>query len=459
MIRSIDIKQLIFQVLRPNYALTSGSMETVNLVSREYIWEWNRAEGGVTKVVTEGSDEDGTYLYVNAHALIHAGIAATNIAQTATVPDCFGGQIKYKPNTPYVFKARIKQGAETTFRIMYEDGIKEVISAPPAGTEGVYEVVHTTDASRTVQKIYMYVNKGVSMYLYDISLTDGSKVYQPPRLNTLYRFVLSLLFPLSPALESWDRSRRKSYAIAACQYGQAQVLAILNKYYGQYGQISIQVNSADMVYFYTAGEEGAVPVYIYSYNDNLMKDPTLAHFPKYDQWHSNGTRVFEEYEGRECMTVTANKGHGIYWASADFGAKTGVVSGDFLTVSADVFCDTAPTKINLGNENEFVNVPVEQAGRWIRLSYSYKYNDEPICIYYRGDAGKAGFCNVSIEAENKATETANTPTYFYTEGSSFGNSTTVVIPKELADSNDYDDFIADLNAMLLYGIKVELKII
>lgn len=143
------------------------------------------------------------------------------------------------------------------------------------------------------------------------ALTNGlrtEKGYCSPQLNTLYRFILSLIYPLLPTLESWDRIRRKSYAIAACQYGQAQVLGILNKYYGQYGQISIQVNSADMVYFYTAGEEGAVPVYIYSYNDNLMKDPTLAHFPKYDQWHSNGTYVFEEYEGRECMTVTANKG-------------------------------------------------------------------------------------------------------------------------------------------------------
>lgn len=155
------------------------------------------------------------------------------------------------------------------------------------------------------------------------ALTNGlrtEKGYCSPQLNTLYRFILSLIYPLLPTLESWDRSRRKLYAIAACQYGLAQVLAILNKYYGQYGQISIQVNSADMV-FYTAGEEGAVPVYMYS---------------------SGG---------------------------------------------------------------------------------------------------------------------ANTPTYFYTEGSLFGNSTTVVIPKELADSNDYDDFIADLNAMLLYGIKVELKII
>lgn len=137
--------------------------------------------------------------------------------------------------------------------------------------------------------------------------------------------------------------------------------------------------------------------------ENMMNDSTLTHFPKYDQWHSNGTYVFEEYEGRECMTVTANKGYGIYWAGADFRAKKGVVSGDFLTVSADVFCDTAPTKINLGNENEFVNVPVEQAGRWIRLSHSYKYNNGAICIYYRGDAGKAGFRNVKIETGNKAT--------------------------------------------------------
>lgn len=156
------------------------------------------------------------------------------------------------------------------------------------------------------------------------ALTNGlrtEKGYCSPQLNTLYRFILSLIYPLLPTLESWDRSRRKSYAIAACQYGLAQVLAILNKYYGQYGQISIQANSANANYFYTAGEEEAVPVYMYS---------------------SGG---------------------------------------------------------------------------------------------------------------------ANTPTYFYTEGSLFGNSTTVVIPKELADSNDYDDFIADLNAMLLYGIKVELKII
>lgn len=146
-----------------------------NYIAKQFIREWNSAKEGVTDVVTSGADADGTYLYVNWGKLLQAGLAATNVSQVSTVPDCFGGQIKYKPNTPYVFKARIKQGAEITFRIAYEDGTKEVLSAPPAGTEGVYEVVHTIDASRVVQKIYMYINKGVSMYLYDIQLTEGNK--------------------------------------------------------------------------------------------------------------------------------------------------------------------------------------------------------------------------------------------------------------------------------------------
>lgn len=146
-----------------------------NYIAKQFIREWNSVKEGVTDVVTSGADADGTYLYVNWSKLLQAGLAATNIPQVSTVPDCFGGQIKYKPNTPYVFKARIKQGAEITFRIVYEDGTKEVLSAPPAGTEGVYEVVRTIDASRVVQKIYMNIRDGVSMYLYDIQLTEGNK--------------------------------------------------------------------------------------------------------------------------------------------------------------------------------------------------------------------------------------------------------------------------------------------
>lgn len=146
-----------------------------NYIAKQFIREWNSVKEGVTDVVTSGADADGAYLYVNWGKLIQAGLAATNASQVSTVPDCFGGQIKYKPNTPYVFKARIKQGAEMTFRVRYEDGTTETLSAPPAGTEGVYEVVRTIDASRVVQKIYMNIRDGVSMYLYDIQLTEGDK--------------------------------------------------------------------------------------------------------------------------------------------------------------------------------------------------------------------------------------------------------------------------------------------
>lgn len=146
-----------------------------NYIAKQFIREWNSVKEGVTDVVTSGADADGAYLYVNWSKLLQAGLAATNIPQVSTVPDCFGGHIKYKPNTPYVFKARIKQGAEMTFRVRYEDGTTEILSAPPAGTEGVYEVVHTIDASRVVQKIYMNIRDGVSMYLYDIQLTEGNK--------------------------------------------------------------------------------------------------------------------------------------------------------------------------------------------------------------------------------------------------------------------------------------------
>lgn len=173
--KEFDIEQIDQTATEAKDEIANLQFGARNYIARQFLYAWNSAKEGVSDVVTTGADADGAYLYVNWGKLIQAGLVATNASQVSTVPDCFGGQIKYKPNTPYVFKARIKQGAEITFRIAYEDGTKEVLSAPPAGTEGVYEVVHTIDASRVVQKIYMYINKGVSMYLYDIQLTEGNK--------------------------------------------------------------------------------------------------------------------------------------------------------------------------------------------------------------------------------------------------------------------------------------------
>jgi hypothetical protein len=173
--KEFDIEQIDQTATEAKDEIANLQFGARNYIAKQFIREWNSVKEGVTDVVTSGADADGTYLYVNWSKLLQAGLAATNIPQGSTVPDCFGGQIKYKPNTPYVFKARIKQGAEMTFRVRYEDGTTEILSAPPAGTEGVYEVVRTIDASRVVQKIYMNIRDGVSMYLYDIQLTEGDK--------------------------------------------------------------------------------------------------------------------------------------------------------------------------------------------------------------------------------------------------------------------------------------------
>lgn len=173
--KEFDIEQIDQTATEAKDEIANLQFGARNYIAKQFIREWNSVKEGVTDVVTSGVDADGTYLCVNWGKLLQAGLAATNIPQVSTVPDCFGGQIKYKPNTPYVFKARIKQGAEMTFRVRYEDGTTEILSAPPAGTEGVYEVVRTIDASRVVQKIYMNIRDGVSMYLYDIQLTEGNK--------------------------------------------------------------------------------------------------------------------------------------------------------------------------------------------------------------------------------------------------------------------------------------------
>lgn len=173
--KEFDIEQIDQTATEAKDEIANLQFGARNYIAKQFIREWNSVKEGVTDVVTSGADADGTYLYVNWSKLLQAGLAATTIPQGSTVPDCFGGQIKYKPNTPYVFKARIKQGAEMTFRVRYEDGTTEILSAPPAGTEGVYEVVRTIDASRVVQKIYMNIRDGVSMYLYDIQLTEGDK--------------------------------------------------------------------------------------------------------------------------------------------------------------------------------------------------------------------------------------------------------------------------------------------
>lgn len=97
-------------------------------------------------------------------------------------------------------------------------------------------------------------------------MVDG--VYNPPKLNTIYKFIFSLVYPLSPYIEQWDKVRRKSYAIAACQYGRKQVMAILNYYYGQYGTISSNSDIDELAYLYAEGDPDGTTTYLYPDGSN-----------------------------------------------------------------------------------------------------------------------------------------------------------------------------------------------
>ena len=129
---------------------------------------------------------------------------------------------------------------------------------------------------------------------------------------------------------------------------------------------------------------------------NLMNGSELTVKP--EEAYLNGNPTFEEFHGRVCM-VGRNEWSGLYLSRNDF---TDFGAGNWISVSADVFCEPADGKIALGNEYAPFAVGAENAGKWVRLSYSYQYNDRPVAIYNASKSGAIGFSRVKIEAGNKA---------------------------------------------------------
>jgi hypothetical protein len=129
---------------------------------------------------------------------------------------------------------------------------------------------------------------------------------------------------------------------------------------------------------------------------NLMNGSELTVKP--EEAYLNGNPTFEEFHGRVCM-VGRNEWSGLYLSRNDF---TDFGAGNWISVSADVFCEPADGKIALGNEYAPFAVGAENAGKWVRLSYSYQYNDRAIAIYNASKSGAIGFSRVKIEAGNKA---------------------------------------------------------
>ena len=162
-------------------ALKIGS---VNLVSRKMMLAWNEKN---KDIAVWGQDSDGIYLGINQKALYNyvCGGAARN--------DLFGGTIKYKDNTQYVFQVKWKLAGEQTntndnngvsFWALYTDGTTHGMRLNGAQTSLIRESF-ITKKGKTVEKIFS--SYGTNVYrslIYSLALYEGNKVLSEPPVAT-----------------------------------------------------------------------------------------------------------------------------------------------------------------------------------------------------------------------------------------------------------------------------------
>lgn len=93
-------------------------------------------------------------------------------------------------------------------------------------------------------------------------------------VNKLYAFLLACVWVLKGDMDSWDTLKRREFAVASCQGGRAQVLAILQLYYpnaqarwavtnNEYYLYRESDTTAPDVFWYQESDTDADPVYLY----------------------------------------------------------------------------------------------------------------------------------------------------------------------------------------------------
>lgn len=160
-------------------ALKIGS---VNLVSRKMMLNWNNKKDGIA---VWGQDSDGIYLGINQGALY------TYVCGGTARNDLFGGTIKYKDNTQYVFQVKWKLAGEQTnnnsgvsFWALYTDGTIDGIRLGSLQTSLIVESF-ITKKGKTVEKIFSsYGDNVYRSLIYSLALYEGNKVLSEPPVAT-----------------------------------------------------------------------------------------------------------------------------------------------------------------------------------------------------------------------------------------------------------------------------------
>ena len=163
-------------------AVDNLQIGAVNLVSRKMMLAWNEKN---KDIAVWGQDSDGIYLGINQGALYNyvCGGAAHN--------DLFGGTIKYKDNTQYVFQVKWKLAGEQTnnnsgvsFWVLYTDGTTYGMRLGSLQTSLIIESF-ITEKGKTVEKIFSsYGDNKYRSLIYSLALYEGNKVLAEPPVAT-----------------------------------------------------------------------------------------------------------------------------------------------------------------------------------------------------------------------------------------------------------------------------------
>ena len=152
-------------------ALQIGSQ---NLISKKMMLKWNEKN---KDIAVWGQDEDGVYLNVN-HKLL-----TDYVSGGLDLKDVFGGAIKFKTNTQYVFSVEWKVSANgendgIRFIFLYTDGSIQYVSLKGNQTTKA-RINYVTDPGKTISKISSsHGFYAIQSLIYNISLIEGNKPLQ-----------------------------------------------------------------------------------------------------------------------------------------------------------------------------------------------------------------------------------------------------------------------------------------
>ncbi len=163
-------------------AVDNLQIGAVNLVSRKMMLAWNEKKDGIA---VWGQDADGIYLGISQGALY------TYVCGGTARNDLFGGTIKYKDNTQYVFQVKWKLAGEQTnnnsgvsFWALYTDGTSDGIRLGSLQTSLIVESF-ITKKGKTVEKIFSsYGDNVYRSLIYSLALYEGNKVLSEPPVAT-----------------------------------------------------------------------------------------------------------------------------------------------------------------------------------------------------------------------------------------------------------------------------------